>query len=125
MAYVKVFDETSKVTFGLDVNKLLVPTPPALGDSTGLVNYHNKGVVSSWFNSFTDAPGGFSEELKEYQISVGAEYSYNNQFMFSAGYFYENPQKGDRKYFTIGAGLNYNMFRLKFFIPHSFRKWYQ
>lgn len=113
-AYVKAFDETSKVTFGLDVNKLLVPTPPALGDSAGLVNYHNDGVVSSWFNSFTDAPGGFSEELKEFQISVGAEYSYNNQFMFRAGYFYENPQKGDRQYFTLGAGLNYNMLGLNF-----------
>ena len=113
-AYVKAFDETSKVTFGLDVNKLLVPTPPALGDSSGLVNYHNEGVVSSWFSSFTDAPGGFSEELKEFQISAGAEYSYNNQFMFRAGYFYENPTKGDRQYFTLGAGLNYNMLGLNF-----------
>ncbi len=114
LAYVNVFDETSKVTFGLDINKLLVPTPPLLGDSAGLVQYHNKGVVGSWFSSFGDAPGGFSEELKEFQISVGAEYTYNDQFSFRAGYFYENPTKGDRQYFTVGAGLNYNLFGLNF-----------
>jgi len=114
IAYVNVFDETSKITFGLDVNKLLVPTPPAIGDSLGLVNYHNKGVVSSWFGSFGDAPGGFGEELKEFQISVGAEYVYMDQFALRAGYFYENPIKGDRKYFTVGAGLNYNMIGLNF-----------
>jgi hypothetical protein len=114
VAYVNVFDETSKVTFGLDINKLLVPTPPALGDSAGLANYHNKGVVSSWFSSFGDAPGGFKEEIKEFQVSVGAEYSYNDQFLFRAGYFYEAPTKGDRKYFTLGAGLNYNMVGLNF-----------
>jgi hypothetical protein len=74
IAYVNVFDEDSKITFGFDVNKLLVPTPPALNDSMGLVNYHNKGVVGSWFSSFGDAPGGFSEELKDFQISVGADY---------------------------------------------------
>lgn len=113
-AYVNVVDETSKITFGLDVNKLLVPTPPALGDEQGLIDYHSKGVVSSWFSSFGDAPGGFKEELKEFQISAGAEYSYNDQFLLRAGYFYEAPTKGDRKYFTVGAGLNYNMFGLNF-----------
>ncbi len=114
IAYVKAYDEINKITFGLDINKLLVPTPPALGDSAGLANYHSKGVVSSWFSSFGDAPGGFNEELKEFQISVGAEYSYNDQFAFRAGYFYEAPTKGDRKYFSVGAGLNYNMFGLNF-----------
>ena len=114
VAYVKTVDENNKVTFGLDINKLLVPTPPALGDSAGLVDYHNKGVVGSWFSSFGDAPDGFSEELREFQVSVGAEYSYNNQFAFRLGYFYEDPTKGDRKYFTLGAGLNYNMFGLNF-----------
>lgn len=114
VAYVNVFDETSKITFGLDINKLLVPTPPALGDSAGLADYHSKEVVGSWFSSFGDAPGGFKEELKEFQISVGAEYTYNDQFSFRAGYFYEAPTKGDRKYFTIGAGLNYNLFGLNF-----------
>ncbi|MEO5646997.1 MAG: type IX secretion system outer membrane channel protein PorV [Chitinophagaceae bacterium] len=113
-AYTKVFDETSKIQFALDVHKLLVPTPPATGDSAGLVNYRSKGVVSSWFSSFGDAPGGFSEEIREFQVSVGAEYSYNNQFMLRTGYFYEAPSKGNRKYFTLGAGLNYNMFGLNF-----------
>jgi hypothetical protein len=114
VAYVNVVDETSKVTFGLDVNKLLVPTPPAIGDSSGLVEYHNKGVVQSWFSSFGDAPGGFSEELKEFQVSVGGEYTYNDQFSLRLGYFYENPTKGDRQYFTVGAGLNYEVFGLNF-----------
>jgi len=120
IAYTKVFDETSKATFALDVNKLLVPTPPLFSedgsaeDSLKLINYRSQGVISSWFKSFGDAPGGFSEELKEFQISLGAEYSYNNQFAFRAGYFYEAPTKGDRKYFTLGAGLNYNMFGLNF-----------
>lgn len=114
VAYTKVFDETSKMTFGLDVHKLLVPTPPAFGDTAGSLAYRNKGVVSSWFSSFGDAPGGFSEELKEFQISVGAEYWYNNQFALRTGYFYENPTKGNRKYFTAGAGLKYNMFGLNF-----------
>ena len=107
-------DEINKVTFGLDVNKLLVPTPPAIGDEAGLEAYHNKGVVGSWFSSFGDAPGGFSEELREFQISVGTEYTYNDQFSLRLGYFYENPTKGDRQYFTVGAGLNYSVFGLNF-----------
>ena len=114
VSYVNVFDETSKITFGLDVNKLLVPTPPQLGDEQALKDYHEKGVVGSWFSSFGDAPGGVSEEIKEFQISAGAEFNYSNQFLFRAGYFYEAPTKGDRKYFTIGAGLNYNMFGINF-----------
>ena len=114
IAYTKVFDESNKMTFAMDVNKLLVPTPPAEGDSAGLVNYRNKGVVSSWFSSFGDAPGGFSEELKEFQIGVGMEYSYMDQFAVRAGYFYEDKTKGNRKYFTLGAGVKYNVFGLNF-----------
>ena len=124
VAYTKVFDETSKMTFGLDINKLLVPTPPQLtgntsSDSAAIAKYRNKGVLSSWFSSFGDAPAGGSEELKEIQVSLGAEYVYNNQFAFRAGYFYEAPTKGNRKYFTVGAGLNYNMlgFNLSYLIP--------
>lgn len=113
-SYVSVFEETSKLTVALDINKLLVPTPPALGDSMGLVNYRSKGVLASWFSSFGDAPGGFKEELKEFTISLGGEYSYNDQFFFRVGYFYEAPTKGDRQYFTVGAGLNYNMFGINF-----------
>lgn len=114
VAYTKAFDESNKITFGLDLHKLLVPTPPAVGDSAGLAKYRSQSVVNSWFKSFGDAPGGFSEEIKEIQASVGAEYWYNNQFAFRAGYFYENPTKGNRKYFTLGAGLKYNMFGLNF-----------
>lgn len=114
LAYTKVVDENNKLTFGLDIHKLMVPTPPAAGDSAGIVNYRSKGVVSSWFSSFGDAPDGFSEEIKEFQVSAGAEYWYNNQFALRAGYFYENPAKGNRKYFTVGAGLKYNMVGLNF-----------
>lgn len=114
VAYTKVFDENSKITFGLDLHKLLVPTPPSIGDSTGLIKYRNQGVVGSWFNSLGDAPGGFSEEIKEVQASLGAEFWYQNQFALRAGYFYENPSKGNRKYFTLGAGLKYEMFGLNF-----------
>ncbi len=118
-AYTKVFDENSKITFGLDVNKLMVPTPPL--DANGnfpsaeeLEKYRNKGIVSSWFSSFGDAPGGASEEFKEFQISTGAEYWYMDQFALRAGYFYEDKTKGNRKYFTLGAGLKYNVFGLNF-----------
>ena len=113
-AYTKVFDENNKITFALDVHKLLVPTPPNIGDSAALAKYRAKGVVSSWFSSFGDAPGGGSEEIKEINIQAGAEYWYNNQFAFRAGYFYENPAKGNRKYLTVGAGLKYNIFELNF-----------
>jgi hypothetical protein len=113
-AYTKVFDADNKITFGLDLNKLLVPTPPSLGDSAGLANYRNKGVVSSWFSSFGDADGGGSEEFKEVTASLGAEFVYKDQFALRAGYFYESPEKGNRKYFTVGAGLMYNMFGLNF-----------
>jgi hypothetical protein len=114
VAYTKTIDEQNKITFALDIHKLLVPTPPAIGDSAGLIKYRGQGVVNSWFKSFGDAPGGFSEEIKEVQASLGAEYWYNDQFAFRAGYFYENPLKGNRKYFTLGAGLKYNTFGLNF-----------
>lgn len=113
-AYTKVFDESNKLTFGVDLHKLLVPTPPSVGDSAGLADYRKTGVVSSWFKSFGDAPGKFSEEIQEVSLSAGAEYWYNNQFALRAGYFYEHPNKGNRKYFTVGAGLKYNMFGLNF-----------
>ena len=112
--YTKVFDEDNKITFALDLHKLLVPTPPAMGDSAGIAKYHNKGVVSSWVTSFGDAPGGISEEIQEVNAALGLEYWYNNQFAFRAGYFYENPSKGNRKFFSVGAGLKYNVFGLNF-----------
>jgi Type IX secretion system protein PorV len=119
-AYTKVFDEANKITFAVDINKLLVPTPPVLGgtnttaqDSALLVKYRDRSVVSSWVKSFGDG-GGTSEELQEVNIAVGAEYFYNNQFGFRAGYFYENPKKGNRKYFTVGATLKYSIAALNF-----------
>jgi hypothetical protein len=117
--YTKTIDESNKVTFGLDVHKLLVPTPPRFTgdnaiDSPRVADYRNKGVVGSWFSSFGDAPGGFKEELKEFQFSLGAEYGYNDQFFVRAGYFYEDKTKGNRKYFTVGLGIKYNVFGLNF-----------
>ncbi len=113
-AYTKVIDEDNKITFALDLNKLLVPTPPASGDSAGIAKYRTQGVVSSWFKSFGDAPNKGSEEIEEINASLGLEYWYNNQFAFRAGYFYENPSKGNRKYLTVGAGLKYNVFGIDF-----------
>ncbi len=110
-AYTWVFDETSKFTLGLDINKLMVPTPPSIRDDLTLSDYRNKSVISSWFSSFTDAGG---DEIKEYQVSLGGEYTYNDQFTLRGGYFYENKFKGNRKYFTLGAGLKYNVFGLNF-----------
>ena len=92
--YTKNFNDQNKITFGVDINKLLVPTPPAEGDpAAGLAEYRSKGVVGSWFSSFGDAPDGFSEEIKEFQVSVGAEYWYNNQFALRAGYFLRRQNK--------------------------------
>ncbi|HSF45402.1 MAG TPA: type IX secretion system outer membrane channel protein PorV [Chitinophagaceae bacterium] len=112
--YTKTFQEVHKVSFGIDINKLLVPTPPLAEDTAGWTKYREMGVVESWFSSFGDAPGGFSEELREFYFSLGAEYWYNEQFAFRTGYFYEDPTKGNRQYFTVGAGVKYNMFGLDF-----------
>jgi hypothetical protein len=112
-AYTKVFDADNKITLALDLNKLLVPTPKDTS-AAALLDYRSKGVVSSWFSSFGDAPGGGSEELREVTASIGAEYFYKNQFGFRAGYFYENKEKGNRRYFTLGATLKYNIVGLNF-----------
>lgn len=113
-AYHKIVDENNKITFAMDVNKLLVPTPPAQGDVAGLAAYRDKPVASSWFSSFGDAPGGFAEEMRELSVSIGAEYSFNDQFFARAGYFYEDKIKGNRKYITAGVGVRYNTFGLNF-----------
>lgn len=107
VAYTTVLNETSKITFALDVNKLLVPISPiATGtfstDSTALSNYRNTGVVSSWMKSFNDG----SNQLNSLQASLGAEFSYNDQFMIRGGYFYEDKSRGNRRYFSAGAGFN-------------------
>ena len=119
IAYNKVFDADSKITFALDLNKLLVPTPPAKGTDTSaaaatayanaIKDYHTKSVVSSWFSSLGDG-----EDAKEFTFALGAEYWYKNQFAFRAGYFSENKLKGDRRFFTLGAGLKYNTYGLNF-----------
>ena len=117
--YTKVFDENNKISFGADVHKLLVPTPPlATGDyttdSANIADYRTKSVVNSWFSSFGDAPGGFGEEIREFTLSIGAEYSYNDQFFVRGGYFFEDKTKGNRKFFTVGLGIKYNVFGLNF-----------
>ncbi len=121
-------DEYNSFSVHLEFNKLLVPTPPVYArDSTGqfirdadgnLIIESGKDPdvppVQGVFQSFSDAPGGFQEELNEITISVGAEYWYNEQFAVRGGYFYESQQKGGRQYFTLGAGIKYNVFGLDF-----------
>jgi hypothetical protein len=113
-AYTKKINEENKFTVGLDITKLMVPTPPDASDAAKVAAYENKGVVSSWFSSFGDAPDGFSEELKEFQLGLGAEYMYKNQFSVRTGYFSENKLKGNRNYLTVGAGVKYDMAGLNF-----------
>lgn len=74
----------------------------------------NVSIAQGMIQSFYDAPGGFKEELKEYNPSVGLEYWYDKQFAIRAGYFYEAPTKGNRQYLTLGAGVKYNVFGLDF-----------
>ncbi|OMP78295.1 MULTISPECIES: type IX secretion system outer membrane channel protein PorV [unclassified Chitinophaga] len=107
-SYTFGLDQMNKIMLALDINKLLVPTPDSNGD------YRNKSVISGIFSSFGDAPGGMSEELQEVSVSAGGEYSYNDQFFVRTGYFYENKNKGNRKYVTAGIGVKYNMFGLNF-----------
>lgn len=109
-------DNYSKLTILLDLNKLLVPTPP-IRDQNGIIlagKDENRSVVSGIFGSFSDAPGGFQEELKEISFSSGFEYEYNELFALRLGYFYENPDKGNRKYFTLGTGLKYKKLAIDF-----------
>ena len=107
-------DEFNSLTFMADFNKLLVPTPPIVDDNNNIISGKNPdvGVPQGMIQSFYDAPGGFKEEMHEITYSIGAEYWYNKQFALRAGYFYEHPTKGNRKYFTMGAGLKYTKFRL-------------
>lgn len=117
--YTKVSNEVNKLSLGIDIHKLMVPTPPMLGDSARLANYRSKSVVGSWFSSFGDAPEGLSEELNEFYFSLGGEYTYNDQFSVRAGYFHENKNKGNRQHFSVGAGFKYASlaFNLSYIIP--------
>ena len=112
------------LAINLDANKLLVPVRPREKDydtSTtegqqayldAVEDWENMSPITGIFKSFSDAPGGFKEELREIMWSLGAEYSYNNQFFLRAGYFYENAMKGNRQYFGVGAGFSLNVVRL-------------
>ena len=112
------------LALSLDLNKLLVPTRPREIDFDtettegqaayldALENWENMSPITGIFKSFSDAPGGFSEELREIYYSLGAEYSYNQQFFLRAGYYHEDQFKGNRQYFGIGAGFSLNVLRL-------------
>ncbi len=131
-----IFDDYNKIAVTAEVGKLLVPTPPMLGDEYNYTDTNGNGVyddgvdtlgskiqddviisgqsqdvsfLSGMFQSFGDAPGGFSEELKEFTWSLGAEYLYQDSFAFRAGYFNESEEKGARKFLALGAGFKYNV----------------
>lgn len=112
-------DDYNSVSFMLDFNKLLVPTPPRYDDfddptliTSGMDS--DVSVITGMLQSFYDAPGGFREEIREISYAGGVEYSYLGQFFIRAGYFDEHMNKGNRKYFTLGAGVKYNIFKLDF-----------
>ena len=124
-----ILDEYNKVALNLEFAKLLVPTPiePKPVDLNGdgdtndanedgiaqaNIDYDKIGWTSGIIKSFGDAPGGFSEELKEFTYSVGAEYLYQDSFAFRLGYFHESPDKGARKFFSLGAGFKYNIIKV-------------
>lgn len=112
------------LAFGVDLNKLLVPTRPNQNNydmdsvegqdeyQKALDDWNKMSPFTGIFKSFGDAPGGFKEELQEIKWSVGAEYAYNQQFFVRAGYNYEHPNKGGRSYFSFGAGFSLNVVRL-------------
>ena len=109
-----IFDSYNKLAVSLEINKLLVPSPSEPitdgdGNITGYAQPNDVGVLSGIFKSFGDAPDGFSEELKEFTWSLGAEFMYDDSFALRAGYFNENELKGARKFFTLGAGFKYNV----------------
>ncbi len=108
--YTNKIDEYNKISLMLDLNKLLVPTPPLRNDTAAWPAYNNMGVVEGALRSFSDAPGGLTEELQEIQVSGGAEYWYSETFVVRAGYFYEHANKGGRQYATVGVGIRYNYF---------------
>ena len=122
------FDTHNSLTFTTDINKMLVPTPcqglDCDQDKDGRADYKDVSPVSAIFSSWADAPEGLSEEIKEFTYSVGTEYWYDKQFAVRAGYFSEHRQKGNRKFFTVGLGLKYNLFGLNFsyLVPTTSRR---
>ncbi|WP_299452584.1 type IX secretion system outer membrane channel protein PorV [uncultured Microscilla sp.] len=114
-AFTVDIDEHQKITWAVDFNKLMVPTPPqtdAQGNIIKGTSPRDKTLLSGMFGSFGDAPDGLSEELKEVIWSTGVEYWYRNAFVARAGYFSESVDKGNRKYFSVGAGIKYTQFGL-------------
>ena len=108
-------DDYNKISLAFDLNKLLVPTPPITENGEIILGQSSDvGVVSGIFQSFGDAPGGFSEEMREINYSIGTEYWYANQFALRAGYFFEHATKGGRKFLTFGSGVKYSAFTLDF-----------
>jgi hypothetical protein len=121
-------DDYNRISISLDLAKLLVPTPPVYAlDSNNQIVIGSDGkkviakgkdpdvsVVKGMIQSFYDAPYGFKEEMQEINIALAAEYWYNKLFSVRAGYFYESKYKGNRQFFTLGAGLRYNVFGLDF-----------
>lgn len=112
-------NDVSTLSFSVDLNKYLVPTPPVREEGESWNDfrernekYYNTNPISGIFKSFGDAPGGFSEELKEIMWSVGAEYDYDNKFRLRTGYFHENKMKGNRQYIGFGAGFKLTAFQL-------------
>lgn len=113
-------NEYNRFTIAADANKLLVPTYPKKNEDEldneyqdrRRKDYYDVSSISGIFKSFSDAPRGFKEELEEIQWSIGAEYVYNDQFSLRAGYHHESENKGNRKYFTVGAGFKMNVFSL-------------
>ena len=123
------FSEENSLTVGADINKLLVPTPPIYKrDESGQIVLDDNGdrviskgqgpnsttSIGTLFTSFTDAPNGFSEELKEISAALGLAYWYKDLFSIQTGYHHESAEKGNRKYFTLGAGFRYNVFGVDF-----------
>ena len=104
-----IFDSYNKLAVSLEINKLLVPSPSVVDANGSYSQPDDVGVLSGIFKSFGDAPDGFSEELKEFTWSLGAEFMYDESFALRAGYFNENELKGARKFFTLGAGFRYNV----------------
>ena len=113
-------DEYNRFSIAADANKLLVPTRPIQGENESQVDYdarlqkdyYDVSSIAGIFKSFGDAPGGFKEELQEVSWSLGGEYTYNDKFSLRAGYHHESENKGNRKYFTVGAGFKMSAFSL-------------
>ncbi len=132
------FDDYNSMTFAIDINKLMVPSPQTrqilddkgnpidnpewdVNPKDGIADYRQKQLFSGIIGSLGDAQGGFSEEMREFSISAGIEYWYDKQFAFRGGYYYEDALKGNRRFFTLGVGVKYNIFgiNLSYLVPTS------